>query len=86
MAALLVRNLEEEVVLALKRRAEAHGRSVEEEHRRILRRVLAPKRPKRTFAEHLLAIPRLTDEEAEGFGERRKAVTPRPIPFVDDEE
>lgn len=37
MAQFLVRNLEEEVKARLKRRAERHGRSVEEEIRHILR-------------------------------------------------
>jgi antitoxin FitA len=40
MAQLLVRNLEDELVLDLKRRAGEHGVSVEEEHRRILREAL----------------------------------------------
>jgi plasmid stability protein len=41
MAQLLVRNLDEELVLHLKKRAGEHGVSVEEEHRRILREALA---------------------------------------------
>lgn len=41
-------------------------------------------RPKRTFAEHLLAIPKLTEEEADSLGGRRKPVRPRPTPFIDD--
>lgn len=40
MAQLLVRNLEDELVRHLKRRAGEHGVSVEEEHRRILREAL----------------------------------------------
>ena len=40
MADLTVRNVSEEVVDALKRRAAANGRSVEAEHREILRSVL----------------------------------------------
>ncbi len=40
MAQLIVRNLEEEVVEALKVRAAAHGRSAEAEHRQILRTAL----------------------------------------------
>jgi plasmid stability protein len=42
MAQLIVRNLPEELVLALKRRAASHGRSAEEEHRDILRSTLLP--------------------------------------------
>lgn len=40
MAQLIVRNLEEEVVRALKEAAGRNGRSSEEEHRQILRRAL----------------------------------------------
>ncbi len=40
MAQLLVRNLEDELVRDLKKRAGEHGVSVEEEHRRILREAL----------------------------------------------
>ena len=39
---LIVRNVEENVALALKRRAAAHGRSTEAEHREILRQALEP--------------------------------------------
>ncbi len=40
MAQLLVRNLENDLVRHLKKRAGEHGVSVEEEHRRILREAL----------------------------------------------
>ena len=40
MAQLTVRNLNQQVVRALKRRAAAHGRSAEAEHREILRAAL----------------------------------------------
>lgn len=40
MAQLTVRNLNDQVVRALKYRAAAHGRSAEAEHREILRAVL----------------------------------------------
>lgn len=53
---LVVRNVEEDVVLALKQLAAAHGRSAEAEHREILRAVL--KRPgRRSVAEVLAAMP-----------------------------
>jgi antitoxin FitA len=42
MATLLVRKLEAELIERLRRRARAHGRSVEAEHREILRAALAP--------------------------------------------
>ena len=38
---LLVRNLEDDLVVRLKRRAARHGRSAEAEHREILRQALA---------------------------------------------
>ena len=41
MSQLIVRNLELSLVRKLKKRAVQHGVSQEEEHRRILRRVLA---------------------------------------------
>lgn len=40
MAQLTVRNVSPQVIRSLKRRAAAHGRSVEAEHREILRKVL----------------------------------------------
>ncbi len=42
MAQLTVRNVNEQVVLALKRRAAARGRSAEAEHRELLRKALLP--------------------------------------------
>jgi antitoxin FitA len=43
VATLLVRKLEPELVELLKRQAASHGRSVEAEHRAILRAALQPK-------------------------------------------
>ncbi len=40
MAQLIVRNLDDQLVQALKQRAARHGRSSEAEHREILRKVL----------------------------------------------
>lgn len=56
MAQLVVRNIEEEIVSALKRRAASHGRSAEAEHREILRLALV-EQPRRSFKEMLLAMP-----------------------------
>ncbi|MFN3200456.1 MAG: FitA-like ribbon-helix-helix domain-containing protein [Bradymonadia bacterium] len=56
MAQLIVRNLEDTLVRELKMRAAANGRSAEEEHREILRMVLAPK-PALSFKEALLLMP-----------------------------
>ncbi len=44
MAQLLVRDVPQDVVDALKRRAAEHGRSAEAEHRRILEEALRPGR------------------------------------------
>lgn len=40
-ASLLVRNLDDELVVRLRQRASRHGRSVEAEHREILRHALS---------------------------------------------
>ena len=56
MTRLLVRDLEPEVVQALKRRAAKHGQSAEAEHREILRQaLLGPK--KKSFAQVLAGMP-----------------------------
>lgn len=57
MAQLIVRNLEEDVVKELKRRAGEHGRSAEAEHREILRRALFPERHGRSLKDLLSSIP-----------------------------
>jgi plasmid stability protein len=44
MAQLLVRDLKEETVAALKKRAKEHGRSAEAEHRAILEEALKQKK------------------------------------------
>ena len=58
MPSLVVRNLDETIINALKARAVAHHRSTEAEHRAILAEVLM--RPQRkSFAEALSKIPRV---------------------------
>lgn len=57
MAQLIVRNLDEETVQALKRRAARHGRSAEAEHRAILRVTLCPRRSAKTLKQLLLEMP-----------------------------
>lgn len=58
---LVVRNVDEDVALALKQRAAAHGRSAEAEHREILRSVL--QRPKRrSVAEVLASMPNVGED------------------------
>ncbi len=61
MANLLVRNVEDEVVDALKARSGKHGISAEEEHRQILRAALMKPR-KKSFAEVLLNIPNVGED------------------------
>ena len=58
---LVVRNVDEDVALALKHMAAAHGRSAEAEHREILRTVL--QRPKRrSVAEVLASMPNVGED------------------------
>ena len=54
---LLVRNLDEEIVARLRRRAAHHGRSTEAEHREILRAALLPRSGASSLKAHLLAMP-----------------------------
>lgn len=56
MANLIVRNIDDTIVDALKARAGKHGRSAEAEHRRILESTLL-KPAKKTFAQALKSIP-----------------------------
>jgi plasmid stability protein len=56
MADLLVRGVEDAIVEALKKRAGAHGRSAEAEHRAILAAALLSP-PRRNLAELLAAMP-----------------------------
>jgi antitoxin FitA len=56
MANLIVRNIDESIVKALKKRANLHGVSAEAEHRKILEQeLLQPKR--KSLAEILMQIP-----------------------------
>lgn len=74
MAQLMVRNLEETLVRALKKRAAKHNRSAEQEHREILKTaLLGPKR--RSLAEVLATIPNVGDDQdfAREQADRRKA-------------
>ena len=61
MSKLLVRDLDPEVVQALKRRAAKHGHSAEAEHREILRKaLLGPK--KKSFVQVLASIPNVGED------------------------
>lgn len=58
---LVIRNIEEDLVLALKHQAIEHGRSPEAEHREILREALqSPKR--RSLAEVLASMPNVGED------------------------
>ncbi|WP_338758647.1 DNA-binding protein [Massilia sp. METH4] len=63
MRQLLVRDLEEEVVDALKRSAAANGRSTEAEHREILRAHLVVRPNRRSFKEVLAEMPYFGDDD-----------------------
>ena len=62
MAQLIVRNIDEEVVKQLKRRAVEHGRSAEAEHREILRAALLPDTRKGSLKAPLLLMPNVGDD------------------------
>ena len=57
MAQLLVRNLEEEVVSELKKRAARNGRSVEAEHREILQSALRRGPGRQSLKDLLKSMP-----------------------------
>jgi plasmid stability protein len=54
---LIVRNVGEQIVRALKRRAARHGRSAEAEHREILRAALTEDADGASFKAFLASIP-----------------------------
>lgn len=62
MSQLIVRNLDPELVLALKRRAARHGRAAEAEHRELLRAALADELEQPDFKAYLLAMPDVGDD------------------------
>ena len=64
MAQLIVRQIEEKVVRKLKEQAGAHGVSVEEEHRSILRESLLGKTARRhSFKAYLRRMPDIGPDE-----------------------
>jgi len=75
MANLVVRNLDEKIVAALKQRAARHGRSAEAEHRALLEEVLLRPRAK-SFADVLASMPDVGCDEdferVEDMGENRR--------------
>jgi plasmid stability protein len=62
MAQLIVRNLSDDLVKALKRRAAKHNRSAEQEHREILEAALRGPR-RRSFASVLASMPNVGKDE-----------------------
>jgi plasmid stability protein len=63
MANLIVRNLDQRIVDALKQRAARQGRSAEAEHRAILEEVLCGMPQKKSFAEVLASMPNVGQDE-----------------------
>ncbi len=61
MANLIVRNVDERIVRALKSRAGKHGRSAEAEHRELLASALLKSR-KKSFVEVLASIPNVGED------------------------
>ena len=61
MANLIVRNIDDSIVKALKQRASRHGISAEAEHRKILGQVLLQP-AKKSFAEVLRLIPNVGED------------------------
>ncbi len=57
MSQLIVRNVGQEIVGALKRRAARHGRSAEAEHREILRDALREEVERASFKAALASMP-----------------------------
>jgi plasmid stability protein len=60
---LLVRDVAEEIVKALKRRAARHGRSAEAEHREILRDALRADLERASFKNLLLSMPDVGEDD-----------------------
>ena len=68
MAQLVVRNIDEAIVRALKQRAAAHGVSAEAEHRAILREALMSKKGRgASFKRALTALPDVGNDEDFAF-------------------
>jgi plasmid stability protein len=63
MAQLIVRNLADEIVTRLRRRAAEHRRSMEAEHREILREALVTRGRRGFLKQHLLEMPDVGRDE-----------------------
>lgn len=62
MGQLIVRNVDDELIRALKMRAAQKRRSAEAEHRDILREALAGRRKRKTLKDVLLDMPSVGDD------------------------
>lgn len=62
MGQLIVRNVDDELIRALKVRAAQKRRSAEAEHREILRDALGSRRKRKTLKDLLLDIPAVGDD------------------------
>lgn len=67
MGQLIVRNVAEDIVRALKRRAARHGRSAEAEHREILRTALRDDAERGSFKAFLTSMPDVATDEDFAF-------------------
>ena len=72
MAQLIVRNLDPELVVELRRRAAESGRSAEAEHRELLRSVLKPLQKRTPLKTLLVGMPRV-GRDADFARDRPKA-------------
>jgi plasmid stability protein len=59
---LIVRNVDEKIIRALKVRAAQKRRSAEAEHREILREALASRRKRRTLKDAILEMPSVGED------------------------
>lgn len=69
MAQLLVRNVEDEIIERLRARAAANGRSVEAEHREILREALDEERRRAEFKKLAARIRAMTGDRPQTLSE-----------------
>jgi plasmid stability protein len=75
MGQLIVRNLDAKIVSALRTRAARMGRSMEAEHRDILKAALVPRRGRTGFKELLASMPAVGSDR--DFARAR--ARPRPV-------
>jgi plasmid stability protein len=59
---LIVRNIEDEIIQALRVRAAQKGRSAEAEHREILRQALVDRHRRKTLKDLLLQMPAVGED------------------------